>query len=130
MKPGHEISQQVYVCLYEHKSVSVFSSHTSRTVDKQLCRLIIPYWNENRLIGTFPDALFSVDNYHMQRADRNSSVGVVMAYLQLRSDVIGTHRPDLEAEDIKSIGVEIAITTTKVFLGVVLNHQPLKMTIL
>lgn len=115
MKPGHEISQQVYVCLYEHKIVSVFSSHTSRTVDKQFCRLIIPYWNENRLIGTFPDALFSVDNYHMQRADRNSSVGVVMAYL--RSDVIETHGPDLEAEDIKSIEVEIAITTTKVFFG-------------
>lgn len=43
VKPGHEISQQVYVFLYEHKTVSVFSSHTSRTVDKQFCRLIIPY---------------------------------------------------------------------------------------
>lgn len=49
----------------------------------------------------------------MWSADRNSSGGGVIAYL--RSDVAGTRRPDLEAEEIESIGVEIAINSTKVF---------------
>ncbi|KAH3777431.1 hypothetical protein DPMN_178874, partial [Dreissena polymorpha] len=42
---------------------------------------------ETKIDGSFPNAQFAVDNYHLWRADRTASSGGVMAYL--RSDMAG-----------------------------------------
>ncbi|XP_060579019.1 uncharacterized protein LOC132735993 [Ruditapes philippinarum] len=60
---------------------------------------------ETKLDGSFPDAQWQVNGYHLWRADRNDKGGGIAVYL--RSDIAGDRKSNLEFTDIESIFIEV-----------------------
>ena len=62
------------------------------------------------------NAQFSVDNYHLWRADRTQNGGGVAAFL--RSDIPGERKCNLEFRHIEGINIEVNLNGEKwLFLG-------------
>ena len=71
---------------------------------------------ETKLDDSFVDAQFSVDNYHLWRADRTQNGGGVAAFL--RSDIPGERKCNLEFGHIEGINIEVNLNGEKwLFLG-------------
>ena len=76
--------------------------------------LDILFLSETKIDDSFLDALFSVDNYHLWRADRTDRGGGVAAYL--RSDIAGDRQKDFEFKHIESISVEVNLQNSKLLI--------------
>lgn len=66
---------------------------------------------ETKLDDTFRDSEFSVDNYHLWRADRTSHGGGILVYI--RSDLACDRKKELECKEIESIFTEIKFKDRK-----------------
>jgi hypothetical protein len=64
----------------------------------------ILFLSEKKIDASFPDAQFSIDNFTMWRADRNTFGGGVMVYV--RSDLAADRKIQYEFKEIESIGVD------------------------
>ena len=76
--------------------------------------LDILFLSETKIDDSFTDALFSVDNYHLWRADRTDRGGGVAAYL--RTDIAGDRQKDYECKHIESISVEVNLQSSKILI--------------
>lgn len=76
--------------------------------------LDILFLSETKIDDSFTDALFSVDNYHLWRADRTDRGGGVAAYL--RTDIAGDRQKDYECKHIESISVEVNLQNSKILI--------------
>lgn len=65
----------------------------------------ILFLSETKIDASFPDAQFSIDNFTMWRADRNTFGGGVIVYI--RSDLAADRKIQYEFREIESIGVEV-----------------------
>ena len=66
---------------------------------------------ETKLDDSFVDAQFSVDNYHLWRADRTQNGGGVAAFL--RSDIPGERKFNPEFGHIEGINIEVNLNGEK-----------------
>ena len=76
--------------------------------------LDILFLSETKIDDSFTDALFSVDNYHLWRADRTDRGGGAAAYL--RTDIAGDRKKDYECKHIESISVEVNLQNSKILI--------------
>ena len=75
----------------------------------------ILFLSERKIDASFPDAQFSIHNFTMWRADRNTFGGGVMVYI--RSDLAADRKIQYEFREIESIGVEVTSGNEKCFFG-------------
>ena len=75
---------------------------------------MILFLSETKIDASFPDAQFSIDNFTMWRADRNTFGGGVIVYI--RSDLAADRNIQYEFREIESIGVEVTSGNEKWFL--------------
>ena len=76
--------------------------------------LHILFLSETKIDDSFTDALFSVDNYHLWRADQTDRGGGVAAYL--RTYIAGDRQKDYECKHIESISVEVNLQNSKILI--------------
>ena len=69
---------------------------------------------ETKIDNSFPDSQFSVNNYHMWRADRSINGGGILAYL--RSDIAGERKQEYEFEEIESIAIQVNLDKSKLLI--------------
>lgn len=83
-------------------------------LDRNIVDLL--FISETKIDNSFPNAMFTVDNYHLWRADRTASGRGIIAYL--RSSIAGDRKTELECKITESIAVEVIIENNKwFFLG-------------
>ncbi|CAG2239474.1 PLG [Mytilus edulis] len=107
--PTNIICAYLNINSYRYKFESIIDLLNRNIVD-------ILFLSETKLDDSFPDAMFTVDNFSFYRSDRNKYGGGVLAYM--RSDLAGDRNKQAEFQDIESIALEVTTEDNKwLFIG-------------
>ncbi|VDI82458.1 Hypothetical predicted protein [Mytilus galloprovincialis] len=107
--PTNIICAYLNINSYSYKFESIIDLLNRNIVD-------ILFLSEKKLDDSFPDAMFTVENFLFYRSDRNKYGGGVLAYM--RSDLAGDRNKQAEFQDIESIALEVTTEDNKwLFIG-------------